>query len=297
MNFKPLKQLISRALRNKRLRDYVTRELFKNYPDGVLAGMASATSPELLKRLVSMPEFFQQGNMLFHVWAETLQQRETTIEELTLLEHAAKAGFYYSQEGEDVLLFRFLGDQKDGFFVDVGAHHPTRFSNTYALYRKGWQGINIDATPGSMEAFRKLRPRDINLEAAISNKTAPMAFHMFAEPALNTFDANLAESYIQSGWKLTGIKNIVPKSLSMLLEAHMPPTTSIDLMSIDVEGEELGVLKSNNWEKYAPQWLINESLDRSLADVAADDAVIFLKNFGYTPISKLKQSIILHREF
>lgn len=54
--------------------------------------------------------------------------------------------------------------KKIGFYVDVGAHHPMRFSNTYFFYRMGWSGINIDAMPGSMKEFKKYRRRDINLE-------------------------------------------------------------------------------------------------------------------------------------
>src|SRR5437868_6288327 len=75
----------------------------------------------------------------------------------------------YSQDGEDLVLSRFLSSENKGFYVDVGAHHPTRFSNTYFFYKKGWRGINIDAMPGSMIAFDKMRPRDTNVEAAISD--------------------------------------------------------------------------------------------------------------------------------
>ena len=73
----------------------------------------------------------------------------------------------YSQEGEDLLLRRIFEHQKIGFYVDVGAHHPFRFSNTYLLYKRGWRGINIDAMPGSMRLFRKFRPRDTNIECGV----------------------------------------------------------------------------------------------------------------------------------
>ena len=67
-----------------------------------------------------------------------------------------------------MLLDRFLCQRPSGFYVDVGAHHPIRFSNTFRLYRKGWRGLNIDANPGSMKRFHHTRPRDINIEAAVS---------------------------------------------------------------------------------------------------------------------------------
>src|SRR6186713_1276577 len=69
----------------------------------------------------------------------------------------------YSQEGEDLILKRFFSEKSGGFYVDVGAHHPKRFSNTYMFYKEGWSGINIDAMPGSMKLFNKVRSKDINL--------------------------------------------------------------------------------------------------------------------------------------
>jgi hypothetical protein len=59
----------------------------------------------------------------------------------------------YSQEGEDMVLYRTFETVKEGFYVDVGAHHPDRFSNTYKFYKQGWRGINIDAMPGGMDPF------------------------------------------------------------------------------------------------------------------------------------------------
>jgi len=76
----------------------------------------------------------------------------------------ADAAVSFAQEGEDRVLYRMFQGRfgRPGFYVDVGAHHPTRFSNTYLFYRMGWRGINLDAMPGSMAAFARARPRDIN---------------------------------------------------------------------------------------------------------------------------------------
>ncbi|MFM6346540.1 MAG: hypothetical protein ACKPFK_15520, partial [Dolichospermum sp.] len=88
----------------------------------------------------------------------------------------------YSQEGEDLILARFFEKEKNGFYVDIGAHHPQRFSNTYYFYLKGWSGINIDAMPGSMKIFDDLRPLDINLEIPISDKSEILTYYEFDEP-------------------------------------------------------------------------------------------------------------------
>ena len=74
----------------------------------------------------------------------------------------------YAHNGEDVLLNRVFADVANGFYVDIGAYDPVLFSNTYFFYLNGWNGINIEARPGSRAAFQKVRPRDTNLEMGIS---------------------------------------------------------------------------------------------------------------------------------
>lgn len=82
----------------------------------------------------------------------------------------------YFQEGEDMILRRIFERQSTGFYVDVGAHHPKRFSNTYFFYKKSWTGINVDAMPGSMKLFEKVRSRDINIEKPISSEKQVLTY-------------------------------------------------------------------------------------------------------------------------
>ena len=121
----------------------------------------------------------------------------------------------FSQEGEDLILARVFETQPQGFYVDVGAHHPTKFSNTHYFYLRGWHGINIDATPGSMAAFRKSRPRDINIETAIAEQQTKLAFHIFNDPALNTFDSALAkERDGVAHYRIVEIREIATRTLA-----------------------------------------------------------------------------------
>ena len=108
----------------------------------------------------------------------------------------------WSQEGEDLILARYFESVPRGFFVDVGAHHPFRFSNTCLLYKQGWRGVNIDAMPGSMGPFRRARPRDINLEIGIGTQTGIAHYFVFNEPALNTFDPELAARQNVGPWRI-----------------------------------------------------------------------------------------------
>ena len=99
----------------------------------------------------------------------------------------------YAQDGEDLVLRSLFYNLPVGFYIDIGAHHPKRFSNTYLFYKKGWSGINIDAMPGSMRIFNKLRPRDTNIEAAVSDQKDKLCYYMFNEPAFNGFSKTLSD--------------------------------------------------------------------------------------------------------
>ncbi len=174
----------------------------------------------------------------------------------------------YSQEGEDLVLKRIFGEQKTGFFVDIGAHHPKRFSNTYIFYLQGWRGINIDPLPGTKALFDKERPEDINIEVGISEIENELTYYAFNEPALNTFDK--VEAYKKNELKHYFIKEetiIKTYPLSSILEKHLNPNQQIDFMSIDVEGLDLQVLKSNNWFKFKPRIILVEELRTSISQI------------------------------
>jgi len=50
----------------------------------------------------------------------------------------------YSMDGEDLIIFDYFKNKKEGFFIDVGCYHPYNGNNTKLLYDRGWSGINID---------------------------------------------------------------------------------------------------------------------------------------------------------
>lgn len=202
----------------------------------------------------------------------------------------------FSQEGEDLFLVRLLGETPRGFYVDVGAHHPVRFSNTHMLHLLGRRGINIDAARGSMTPFAQFRPQDVNLEIAVSDKPGPLTLHTFAEGALNTGDPALAQTYRDQGWTYLGPVETPVRRLDDILAEHAPPGLPFELLSIDVEGEELGVLASNDWGKYSPEWIVIEALDVPLRELKRAPAVAYAVAKGYEPLAKFVNTVILRRE-
>ena len=159
----------------------------------------------------------------------------------------------FSQEGEDVFLIDFFKDNKTGFYVDVGAFHPFRISNTYALYKKGFRGINIDISATSIDFFNFARPDDVNLNVGATDKFEKKIF--FSKKNLsfhNTLSKSLAESDIQKEpfkKKFT----IECKPLTKIIDNTKFSERKIDFLNIDAEGYDYQVLLGLDIKKYCPR--------------------------------------------
>lgn len=175
----------------------------------------------------------------------------------------------YSQEGEDVLLDRLLATQEKGFYVDVGAHHPKRFSNSHYFYMRGWRGINIEPNPAIHDLFRKMRSRDVNLQLGISDLPGELLYYEFDDPALNTFDEQLMrDRESNTSYRVIATRRIKVAPLASVLEMNLNPGQPIDFLSVDVEGLDLNVLRSNDWKRFRPRCVVSEALNADLSPAA-----------------------------
>ena len=196
----------------------------------------------------------------------------------------------FSQEGEDGVLRRLFENKQSGFYVDVGAHHPQRFSNTFLFYLRGWNGINIDPQPGVKALFDTIRNRDINLEAGVSNTCSELMFYSFSEAALNTFDPDVAKTRNST---LLSQDKIMMSRLDHILASHLPEGQAIDFISVDVEGLDLQVLMSNDWSKYRPSYVLAESLGLSnVYDAINSDLHHFMQSVDYSLFGKCVNTLI-----
>ena len=199
----------------------------------------------------------------------------------------------YSQEGEDMILRRMFESQTKGFYVDVGAHHPKRFSNTYFFYKKGWCGINVDAMPGSMKSFDKIRPRDVNIEKPISSRNQVLTYFAFNEPALNGFSKEISEDRDGlNNYRIEFTKDIETYTLEEILDNNLSPNEKIDFLSVDVEGLDFDVIKSINLKKYRPRVILVEILGTSLSDLQKDPIYTFLTNEDYVLYAKAVNTVV-----
>ena len=214
-----------------------------------------------------------------------------------IIEHlSSRAIKSYAQSGEDILLNFILDikklNKKNGFYIDVGALHPDIISNTRFFYKKGWHGINIDALPGSMKKFNKRRKRDINIEAVISNKNEDCDLYSFENPALNTISTEQANKYIATGEKFVKKIKIKTQKLQDILNKYADKFERIDLMNIDVEGLDLEVLKSNDWNKYRPLFILIECAEFDLDRASEFEIYDYLKSLNYKLVSKTSVNLL-----
>lgn len=193
----------------------------------------------------------------------------------------------YSSEGEDLILKRIFDKKRCGIYVDVGAHHPFRVSNTYLFYKRNWTGINIDPMPGSMVLFNRHRPKDINLEIGVSETRQQLTYFIFNEPALSTFSPDKVEEYSQAAqYRVIAEKQIDTYPLADILDQHLPKDVTIDFLTIDVEGLDLEVLRSNNWDKYRPTYVLAESPAFEVFERESSELCQFMERVGYHLFAK-----------
>jgi len=174
-----------------------------------------------------------------------------------------------SFEGEDILLWRLFTDLKikDGFFIDVGAYHPVQFNNTWFLRRKlNFRGINIEPNKNGYKQFLRWRKDDINLNCLCGE------FNTRNYYGYNTSDPALS---------LMSDSGILMDVVNLKTVCEKYKVERIDLLSIDVEGFELDVLRGHNWE-IKPRVIICEINNQATED--------FILKQGYKLYARTKRN-------
>ena len=120
-----------------------------------------------------------------------------------------------------------------------------------------------------------------------------MKYYSFNEPALNGFNPELSTKYqAHPLYHLLETISVPVRRLEEILDENLPPHTTIDFLSVDVEGLDLEVLRSNNWRKYRPKVILAESWGSSLDNIYKDEVYIFLHSLGYELHSKTTNTLI-----
>lgn len=187
---------------------------------------------------------------------------------------------HFSQFGEDVVLNDWLAKESNsGFYVDVGCYHPTKFSNTRFLYKRGWRGINIDMDAIKIKCFDLARPDDINVNAAVSDKQETVTLYNFSRYGLgSTIDPEVARN---TPMPILSESSIETRTLTEIIDASPYRDRRIDLLSIDAEGHDFAVIRSLDMERYKPKILLTETHLKDLHKIMQLPMHRYLEQHGY----------------
>lgn len=166
----------------------------------------------------------------------------------------------FSKSGDDIQLMKLIKNHSPGLYVDIGSWHPVKASNTYFFYLRGWKGICIDPNPELIDLYTKFRPKDLFLNCALGDSTENLNYYMLSEKytSMNTLDYDFIVKH-QLENEIKEIKNIPVYNLEKVLEKHVSAADRLDFFDIDVEGYDLEVLKTNNWNRFRPKVIVIET--------------------------------------
>lgn len=165
----------------------------------------------------------------------------------------------YAQVLEDVILYRGLSHISNGFYIDIGGYHPERDSVTKYFYDQGWRGINVEPGANYFPEFVRLRPRDINLQVAVSDHEGEAIFYEMDQTS--TLEACFANRQPE---QQTAQYTVPLTTLVKICEEHA--AHDVHFLKIDVEGHEESVLKGANFKKYRPWILVIEAKEPNRLD-------------------------------
>lgn len=180
----------------------------------------------------------------------------------------------YAQNGEDVILRRVFSNKEAGFYIDVGACWPEIGSVTKGLYDLGWHGINIEPHPTAFSELQARRPRDINLNIAISSADSRLVLH--EGPSVgetSTARSSPGTCFEVDAW-----------TLRRVCETYVHG--DIDFLKIDVEGMEYQVLLGGDFSRFRPKVIVLEVTNpwSNLKSDMAGKIGQFLDEHGYCPV-------------
>jgi len=179
----------------------------------------------------------------------------------------------YAQYGEDVRVADFFGRGHKGIFVEVGAHDPVALSQTYLLEQLGWRGVLIEPLPRLARALREKRPASTVVEAAVTSPGHVGAGYIEIPGGELPLAKLVFENNAQKSLLCVSVRTLD----SILDEARV---TTVDFLSIDIEGHELPALLGLDFERFSPGLILIEDRVHDLSRHR------FLKNKGYRLVDR-----------
>jgi hypothetical protein len=230
-----------------------------------------------------------RGNgFLFKSWSDILYRRLLS----TLVSGKFKG--HFGQYAEDVLVRKYFpSDFSGGKYLDVGAYHPFRHSNTAFFWLKGWSGVNVDANPATIELFRKVRIGDRNICAAIvpaeflSDGSAEVELDIpfGASERAGISAIGRIRSKMQEPKNIPSkLINVPAKTVNQLLYENQ--LKELDFFSLDIEGFDSAIIKDFDFSYCTPKMICVEDFSRSFEELTESTLTRLLVSRDYKLVGR-----------
>ena len=200
--------------------------------------------------------------------------------ETTKFDHSFSVS--WSQAAEDLAILAVLDYFEGGRYLDIGAHHPTRFSVTRHLFQRGWNGVNVDANADLIPNFLSARPQDVSINFCVGDERE-YQLSVFDETAISTVNPEWDSRFVQENNVRNSLRSVPGITLQEILETYFP-TKGPDFMNVDIEGADLEALRSGKLNLLAknlrPTWILVES-GAPLANAVQNESVQLLVSWDY----------------
>lgn len=191
----------------------------------------------------------------------------------------------FAQQGEDLILDRILTRvlrkdvSKPRTYVDVGAYDAIDHSVTYLLYLRGWKGVVFDPSVSTLKSFKRWRKRDVFVNAVVGEEDdVDVEFFI---PKSSFDDQSLTGTKYPREENLNDFKRMVFRQVNLNKELKRQGVKKIDVLNLDVEGAELEILRSLDFELFKPSVIAIEIHGNNLEDCLKSDEARMILGKGY----------------
>lgn len=213
----------------------------------------------------------------------------------------------YSQAGEDLILANLFYKRNivRPTYLDIGANDPQYISNTFYFYMRGSSGVCIEPNPKLSKKIKRVRERDTVLNIGIGvDDRAEADFYLFPDYAhgLSTFSREDAQYWEDIGMAQIGkikyerIIKVPLQTINNVIKAHF--SSAPDFINIDVEGLDLQILRTLDFNLYSPIAICVETLyyDGQQKEHKRNEVAEFLETKGYSLYADTHINSIFHKE-
>lgn len=170
----------------------------------------------------------------------------------------ARSGETFSQAGEDLFVENLLGQVS--FFIDIGAHDGISGSNTFYFARRGARGICFEPVRWTFQKLQSLYAFNSRVQCrnvGISDQSGKV--EIIAADFLSYIPATMDEDHLRSHPPVETKAETIQLLTFAEAVSGLDVPAIVDLLSVDVEGHELNVLRSIPFDRYRFRAIVLET--------------------------------------